>query len=121
MSTSRRPTERNAVRAGNSHAAADNLWAAASFQRTLQVNPVYAEEHNNLALALVQLGRLEDAIRSYRRALEINPDFLDAHYSLGSVLMAQGNTKEAIAAFQQALGIEPDFTKEHNNLGSAFR
>jgi len=39
--------------------------------------------HNNLGMALVQLGRVQDAIGHYEQALRIKPDYAMAHNNLG--------------------------------------
>jgi Flp pilus assembly protein TadD len=81
----------------------------------------YAEECNNLGVALVQEDRVQEAIEHFGQALRIKPDFAEAHYNLGGVLMRLGRVQEAIGAFERALRLEPDFAEAHNNLGIALR
>jgi tetratricopeptide (TPR) repeat protein len=80
----------------------------------------YAEECNNLGAALVQAGKLEDAIRHYEQALRIKPDFAEAHYDLGDDLLRLGQVREAIEHYEQALRTKPDYAEAHNNLGVAL-
>jgi tetratricopeptide (TPR) repeat protein len=77
----------------------------------------YAEECNNLGAALVQAGKLEDAISHYERALRIKPDYAEPHYNLGNALLQLGRTQEAIKHYEQALRIKPDYAEAHNSLG----
>ena len=49
-----------------------------------RLNPDYAEVHNNLGNALMDLGQTDAAIESYRRAVELKPQLAEAHGSLGN-------------------------------------
>ncbi|MFO1204311.1 MAG: methyltransferase domain-containing protein [Burkholderiales bacterium] len=61
----------------------------------------------NLAVALKELGRLEDVEAACREALRLDPDFADAHNNLGNVLLARGRHAAAIDAFGTALRLRP--------------
>ncbi len=56
----------------------------------MQINPGYAEAHNNLGIALARKGKIEDAVAHFREALRIKPDFVDAHNALRKTLKLQG-------------------------------
>ena len=58
--------------------------AVASYRRALELNPDFAEAHNNLGTTLKDQGKLAEAVASYRRALELNPDFAEVHNNLGA-------------------------------------
>ncbi len=58
---------------------------------------------NNLAGALVRLGRLDEAIEHYDKALTIRPDYAEAHANLGLTLLRRGRNGEAIEHFRKAL------------------
>jgi tetratricopeptide (TPR) repeat protein len=85
----------------------------------------------NLAQALFQSGRFDEAITECRKALKIKPDFAPAHNNLGAALVENqrggdgarrqnGAVDEAIVHYRRALQIKPDFTKAHINLGDAL-
>ena len=94
--------------------------AIAHYQKALQINPDYAEAHNNLGNALLQKGRVAEAITHYQKALQIKPDYAVVHDNLGNVLLQKGNVGEAITHYQQALQINPNYAEAHNNLGNAL-
>ena len=48
--------------------------------------PGAAETHNNLGIALAQLGRIGEAIPEFQAALRIRPDFADAKANLARAL-----------------------------------
>ena len=76
--------------------------------------------HYNLADALRDLGRLDEAAVEYRRAIAIHPNYAHAHNNLGILLMRQGRVDEAIEHWRKALEIRPNAAATHSNLGSAL-
>jgi tetratricopeptide (TPR) repeat protein len=76
--------------------------------------------HNNLGIALLQKGSVDEAIVHYQKALQIKPDYSDAHDNLGNALLQKGSVDEAIAHFQKALQLKPDNAETHYNLGNAM-
>lgn len=89
-------------------------------QQVAKLAPHDADTHNNLAVTLRDLGRLDEAEASCRRALKIRPDFADAHCNLGNTLHDLGRLGEAEASYRQALRIRPDFADAHGNLGNTL-
>ena len=94
--------------------------AIAHYRKALEINPDFAEAHNNLGLALADRGRFDEAIAYYQKALEIKPDYAEAHNNLGTVL-AGTRLDEAITEYRKALETKPDFAEAHYNLGLSWR
>jgi len=86
--------------------------------------------HVNLAHALSQSGRFDEAIAECREALKIKPDFAAAHNNLGDALIqnkpgggtvpGQNALDEAIGHYRAALQIKPDFMQARSNLGNVL-
>jgi tetratricopeptide (TPR) repeat protein len=86
--------------------------------------------HVNLAHALSQSGRFDEAIAECREALKIKPDLAAAHNNLGDALIqnkqgggtvpGQNALDEAIGHFRAALQIKPDFMQARSNLGNVL-
>ena len=76
--------------------------------------------HNNLGTALLEKGKVNNAIAQYQLALKIRPDYADAHGNLGSALLQLGNVDAAIIHLQSALQINPNNADAQNNLGNAL-
>jgi Flp pilus assembly protein TadD len=72
--------------------------------------------HNNLAAALANHGRVDEAIAHYRKALKIQPDNVGAHYGLGGALQLRGRLDQAMAEYRKALELKPDYVEAFNNL-----
>jgi tetratricopeptide (TPR) repeat protein len=86
-------------------------------ERVFKVKPDFAEAHNALGNALVQLGKLDAAIASYGRALALRPDIAEVHNNLGWTLRKQGRLEEAEAACRRAIAIAPNYAEAHARLG----
>ncbi len=76
--------------------------------------------HNNLGNALLQKGKVDDAIAHFKKAMEIQPDYAGAYNNLGSALCQKGRVDEAIAYYQKALQINPADAEACYNLGNAL-
>ncbi len=79
-----------------------------------------AAVYNNLGIALMEKGRVKEAIVQYRRALEIEPEHYKAHTNLGTALSEIGLTEEAEVHLRKAVELAPDFADAHNSLGTAL-
>ena len=64
--------------------------AQAQARVVLGTDSVNAEAHNNLAIALFNLGRVEEAIAHFREAARINPAWEEAQRNLQRALEAGG-------------------------------
>jgi tetratricopeptide (TPR) repeat protein len=80
----------------------------------------YAVAHYNLGNALLDKGRISEAISHYKTAIKLKPDYADAHNNLGIALVAEGKIEEAISHYKMAIKIKPDYVEAHNNLGNAL-
>ena len=84
------------------------------------VDQRYMEARVNLGLALLHLGRLEEAERHLREVAGLDPAHVKAHINLGRVLLDQGRAEESIAASRAALQQRPGSVEAHVNLGAAL-
>ena len=73
--------------------------------------------HTNLANALEEKEKNEEAVIEYHQALKINPQFVPAHYNLGYTLEKMGKRKEAMERYYQAILFNPNHVNSHLNLG----
>jgi len=90
------------------------------FRHALQVTDGNYLAHLNLGNALLDNGKVQDAIEQFNLALRISPDYAKAHNALGIALAQAGRTSEAIEHFELALRFKPDFAEAHYNLGHAL-
>lgn len=95
--------------------------ALPALQKSTELLPDDADAFSNLAIVLIDLGRLDEAVASCRRALEIKPDDAKAYNNLGNALLNLGQFSDAVTSYRRALEIKPDYAKAHNNLGGALQ
>jgi tetratricopeptide (TPR) repeat protein len=62
----------------------------------------------NQGIALVALGRLEDAERTLLQILSANTDDARAHYNLGLIYRSQGKIDDALRQFEEVRRLAPD-------------
>ncbi len=91
----------------------------ACFRKAIELDPKYANAHNNLGAALK--GLPDEAITCFRKALELDPKHAMAHCNLGNVLKDKGQLDEAIACYRKALELDPKLASAHSNLGNALK
>jgi tetratricopeptide (TPR) repeat protein len=84
-------------------------------KQALQKNDILTAR-GNLAVALLDKGRLEEATEQFHKILQKFPDQPEAHNGLGTALSRQGRYDEAIAHLNQAIRINPNYTAARDNL-----
>lgn len=94
--------------------------AIALYERVLALDDSVAEVHNNLGVALADLGEIERAIAHYDRAIELSPMNGAVYDNRGSALQKRGAYAEAIPYHERAVALDPDLAAAHNNLGNAL-
>ncbi len=55
--------------------------------------------HCNLGTALLEKGRVDEAIAHYQQALQINPNYAEPQFCLANALLQKGKVDEAIHHF----------------------
>ena len=96
----------------------ENLFTL--YEHTLATNPSSWLAHHNLACALVDAGRGDEAIPHFERALALRPDYPEAENNFGEALTRLGRPTEALNHLSRALRLRPDYAEAHNNLGAAL-
>ncbi|MBY0278010.1 tetratricopeptide repeat protein [Candidatus Binatia bacterium] len=89
--------------------------AVAEYERAVAADARHAKSHNNLALALVELGRLDEAASHFETSLELAPR-AEIWSDYGFTLARLGKTQEALAAYAKALEMDPACPSAHLNL-----
>jgi serine/threonine protein kinase/tetratricopeptide (TPR) repeat protein len=97
-------------------------WAGAEreSQRAIAINPRYATAHQWYGDALIQMGRLQEAIAEEKRAVELDPFSLVINRDLGDVLNLAQQYDQAIEQYRRTLELAPNFITVHSGLGSAY-
>lgn len=91
------------------------LWAHA-----LVCTPDNVTAENNFGNALLDSGKINEAIVHLQKALQIMPNHAEAHYNMGNALFRKGDVSGAIVQYREALQAKPNDEKTHYNLGIAL-
>jgi len=79
--------------------------AIAEFRKAIEVDPKFTPAYNNLAGALEEQGKFEDAAEYYRRSLAEKPS-ASVYSALGNVLRQLGKSEEAAEQFAKAKALQ---------------
>ena len=130
-----------AMNAGH-NAAWDQEWGAAvtAYGRAVQEFPKDPDAHIHLGLALLKVGRLDDALKVYTRAHQLNAsdpipleksaDVLERtgrlreaaqqYVNVAEIYLAQRDLDKAISNWEKATHLSPGFTGVHAKLAQAY-
>jgi tetratricopeptide (TPR) repeat protein len=99
--------------------------AIQSFTRAIELNRGQKQPSAwpplNLAVSLISLNRLDEAVARLHEALSYNPEFPQADYELGLVLEKERKFEEAIAPLQRAIDLDPLYAEPHYTLGRIYQ
>jgi len=87
--------------------------AVRSYERAIRASPVDPLLHGPLTgmgLALIELGRFDEAIIAAKKALRQNPSFSTAYRGLAAAFAHLGRDAEAREAAARLLEVDPGFT-----------
>lgn len=97
--------------------------AEATYRRALQAATAPADADKfalNIALAVVEQGRLDEAASLLRDLVARRPEYALALRALGDVYFRQGRFSDAVNAFQGAIRLEPDRARSYYDLAAAL-
>src|SRR5438093_4297491 len=97
-------------------------WPAAEveFKQGIALNPNSALAHNQYAMYLAAVGRLDDAISEVRRAQELDALSPIVNTDLGWYLLYAGRGSEAVEQFRKTLELDPAYLSARWGLGAAY-
>lgn len=96
----------------------DNAKALAALQKSVELEPLFAEAHYNLGILLMRLDQPAEAEIALSTAKEIDPDVLEYTVALARSYAVQGKTDQAEPLFLEVVAREPENLAAKNNLAS---
>jgi len=88
------------------------------YTHILKYEPRSAKIHNNLAMALSDQGRFDEAIALYQRAISLSDEYPQTHHNLANAYLRLGREAEATRELQRALQMDPRFHHSWLVLGT---
>ena len=62
----------------------------------------------NLAIALADQGKVDEAINHFQQALALQPEFSKAMFHLAKLYISRGEYQEAVSLYQKMITLLPD-------------
>ena len=90
------------------------------FQKAIDMDPIYPDPHNNIAVAYAAVGKIDEGIKSLQEALRINPYHPEGYNNLASFLIQKHEYAQAEQALGNALKLRPHYGKAFFNLGRVY-
>ncbi len=90
------------------------------FRKSVQENPDNSEMIADLGLALIDAGRMEEALALLQEQLEKDPRNPEALFGMGVLHSSQGNLDEAEKYFKENLSLNPDHLDTKYNLANLY-
>ncbi|MEZ5366675.1 MAG: tetratricopeptide repeat protein [Bryobacterales bacterium] len=95
--------------------------AVASYQKAIELKPDAAAYYNNLGLAQIKSGAIEEGQANLAKAAQMDPANGGRYYfNLGAVMVNSGNTDGAVDAFKKATEVDPNYAEAYYQLGTAM-
>lgn len=91
--------------------------AVAAYRASMAAQPT-GKACSNLANALRELGRWDEALAAYTQAVALAPSSAEARSNLGNALKDVGRSEDALAAYRRAVELQPEYAYGHSNLGT---
>jgi len=97
-------------------------WSGAerAYQRSMELDPNYANAHHWYGLHLAVVGRLQEGQAELQKALELDPLSLIINTDAALPLIFAGKYDQAMEQFRKVLDIDPGFSPAHSLLGDFY-
>jgi tetratricopeptide (TPR) repeat protein len=87
------------------------------YERSMKIDPDYAEAINNLGTVFYSRKNYRRSIKLYHRAIKLSPSSASIYSNLGTAFFARKSYKQATDAYQRALTLDPDVFEHRNSWG----
>jgi len=98
----------------------DYEQAIEQFRAALEVAPEFATARLDLAYALTQMTRFDEAKAEYETVLADNPASAEGYRGLAVCLAAMGKVQEAVESFRRAVELDPEDRQTRVGYGKAL-
>ncbi len=87
------------------------------YEKSIRINPQYAEALNNLGTVFYAGKNYRRAVTQYKKALKQNPESASIYSNLGTAYFARKNYVEAQTNYEKALSLDPEVFERHSASG----
>ena len=94
--------------------------ALALLQRALVFNPLDGAAYNDMALCMVEMGKIDGVLEIFDQGIAVEGDYATIHHNKGWFLNMLGRPTEALVCFAQALAFESQRGVTWENMANAY-
>ncbi|MBV8684697.1 MAG: tetratricopeptide repeat protein, partial [Caulobacteraceae bacterium] len=94
--------------------------AVTLIENAIALDPTVAAWRHDLGIALLALGRLEEAGEAFAAAVRLDGSLPSAHHNLAYVLDALGREDQALVSYAAAARLQPDLVVAQSRLGDLY-
>ena len=95
----------------------ESLQAVQLCQRSIELDPLNHHTYLIMALALLELNRMQEAELALRKVIYLNRDFIEAHFHLALLQLRLGKVKSGLKSLENALSgaeqVDPERELHH--------
>ena len=99
--------------------AVELVAAIADYDKSIRLEPDYADDYVNRGHLKSQLSQYFGAIADYSRAIRLKPDYANAYYYRGKAKHDLGKYSGAIADYSKSIRLKPNYAAAYNDRGKA--
>jgi len=90
------------------------------YREILELDPTYAEGHNNIGVAFYYNDEVDSAYAHLEKALKLRKNYPEAINNLGYIYKVAGRYEDAIKLFLTAVSSKKEYILALNNLGETY-
>ncbi len=94
--------------------------AISHLENSIKLKPDFADNYNNIGIALSEKKKFEKAISCYEKAIEIKQNYFDAYLNMGIAFKNLKKFNNAIKSLEICIQINPNNARAYLNLGNIF-
>ena len=99
----------------------DFVGAISSLEKSIKINPEFAQSYNNYGVLLEKIGNYENALENYKKAISLNKKLIEAYNNIGLIYKHLGDIELAKSFFEKAIGIDSGFLQSYYNLAMIIK
>ena len=94
--------------------------AISHLENSIKLKPDFADNYNNIGIALSEKKKFEKAISCYEKAIALKQNYFDAYLNKGIALKNLKKFNNAIKSLEICIQINPNNAQTYLNLGNIF-
>jgi tetratricopeptide (TPR) repeat protein len=91
------------------------------FMKAINSAPKRGDFYGNYGNALLEQGRINDAVKYCEYALSLDAICFEVYNTLGNAMYRMGKIDEAILCYRKVIDLQPSSPEAYNNLGQALK